>query len=111
LIDIETNYPTTPHELKVRVTETLGVSAAYVVVTSADFPESEEKEKEEDYEVLLTSPYPKDKDKDKPYGDKFNQEFLKDIKTRKHKIAGKPAPKAKTLNDEKQGNTSPIGSK
>jgi hypothetical protein len=85
----------------------------YIKVFNSDDPnqldmEERAEEAEEEYEVQLTAPYPKS-EKNLPYGDKFNQKFLKDQKRKPNfKVAGGNSSKVQSTNDLPQGKSSPI---
>ena len=116
IIDIETAYPTTPNELQVQVSDCLQVPATHVVVINPEHPEEiaqaqAAQVEDKEYQVLLTAPYPKADRQASIYGDEYNRRMLKDIKTRDYQFAAKRTPRAATLNDDKSGRTSPLGSK
>jgi hypothetical protein len=113
IMDMTLDYPATPQEIIARIAEYCTLNPEYVKVFNSDDPnvaEMEERaeEAEEEYEVQLTAPYPKS-DKNLPYGDKFNQKFLKDQKRKPaFKVAGGNTSKVQSTNDLPQGKSSPI---
>ena len=117
IIDVVVEYPTTPEEVRVTLSQLADVPASNIkVFTDGDQTEIDREEKDAEIgkkkkgEALLTSPYKKSKEKP-TFGDKYNQAMLKKQKRKQEfKVAGGNTPKAATLNDIQQGNTSPVGS-
>lgn len=95
IMDTELNYPVTAHQLYEYISQTVGVPASHLVVINQDHPEEiarEEALKEEgdEYEAKLDDSEYKDADKIKAedhFGDKYNENMLKDLETRKYEFA------------------------
>ncbi len=95
IMDTELNYPVTAHQLYEYISQTVGVPASHLVVINQDHPEEiarEEalKEEGEEYEAKLDDAEYKDADKIKAedhFGDKYNENMLKDLETRKYEFA------------------------
>lgn len=91
IIDVSTNYPTTPHQLLAMLTDTCGLPESHIVVINKNDPEevareAASKEKESEYEPIMGSEYPEEK-QDEVFGDKYNENMLKELETRKFEIA------------------------
>lgn len=83
MIDVTVNYPTTSAVMRNELTEYAGISASHLVVINTDHPEEIAREeaadaKEEEYKPLLDSEYEDSKD-DPQYGDKYNENMLKEL--------------------------------
>jgi len=83
MIDVTVNYPTTSAVMRNELTEYAGISASHLVVINTDHPEEIAREeaadaKEEEYKSLLDSDYEDSKD-DPQYGDKYNENMLKEL--------------------------------
>lgn len=97
IMDAELSYPVTAHQLYEYITQTVGVPASHLVIINQDHPEEiarEEALKEEGdvYEAKLDDPDYKDADKIKTedhFGDKYNENMLKSLETRKYEFASK----------------------
>lgn len=97
IMDAELSYPVTAHQLYEYITQTVGVPASHLVIINQDHPEEiarEEAIKEEGdvYEAKLDDPDYKDADKIKVedhFGDKYNENMLKSLETRKYEFAKK----------------------
>jgi len=95
LMDAEVKYPVTAHQLYTYITEVVGIPASHLVVVNKSHPEEiarEEALKEEgnEYVVKLEDAEYKDADKVKVedhFGDKYNENMLKDLETRKYEFA------------------------
>ena len=95
IMDTELQYPVTAHQLYEYISQTVGVPASHLVVINHDHPEEiarEEALKEEgdEYEAKLDDSEYKDADKIKAedhFGDKYNENMLKDLETRKYEFA------------------------
>ena len=95
IMDAEVKYPVTAHQLYSYISEVVGVPASHLVVINSDHPEEiarEEAIKEEDdvYEAKLEDSEYKDADKvtaEDHYGDKYNENMLKSLETRKYEFA------------------------
>lgn len=115
IIDLETNYPTTPQVISAMLGEICSLPESHIVVVNKNDPEeiareTASQEKEEEYKPVLINDY--DKEKLEPsYGDEYNKSFLKTLETKKYVVAGTKTPKTKTTNDLPAGKASPIGSK
>ena len=95
IMDVELSYPSTADQLYHYISEVVGVPQSHLVIINKDHPEEiarEEKAKESDEEYaskLEDSDY-KDGDKVKAEdhsGDKYNENMLKKIETRKYEFA------------------------
>ena len=95
IMDVELSYPSTADQLYNYISEVVGVPQSHLVIINKDHPEEiarEEKAKESDEEYapkLEDSDY-KDGDKVKAEdhsGDKYNENMLKKIETRKYEFA------------------------
>lgn len=95
IMDTELQYPVTAHQLYEYISKTVGVPASHLVVIDQAHPEEiarEEALKEEgdEYEAKLDDAEYKDADKIKAedhFGDKYNENMLKDLETRKYEFA------------------------
>ena len=95
IMDTELQYPVTAHQLYEYISQTVGVPASHLVVINQDHPEEiarEEALQEEgdEYEAKLDDAEYKDADKIKAedhFGDKYNENMLKDLETRKYEFA------------------------
>jgi hypothetical protein len=95
IMDTELQYPVTAHQLYEYISQTVGVPASHLVVIDQAHPEEiarEEALKEEgdEYEAKLDDAEYKDADKIKAedhFGDKYNENMLKDLETRKYEFA------------------------
>jgi len=94
IMDAELKYPVTAHQLYEYITQTVGVPASHLVVINSDHPEEiarEEAIKEEgdEYSAKLDDPDYKDaKDvkAEDSFGDKYNENMLKGLETRKYEF-------------------------
>lgn len=113
IMELVVSYPATPREIKEAVCSCIGLPESHVRVYNANDPleadrEIEVAQEEQEYEVQLTAPYPKTKTDG--FGDKYNKNFLKGLKSVfKTKAAGGSTPKAQTTNELPQGKSSPVG--
>ena len=97
IMDTELQYPVTAHQLYEYISQSVGIPASHLVVIDKDHPEEiarEEALKEEgdEYEAKLDDSEYKDADKIKAedhFGDKYNENMLKGLETRKYEFAGK----------------------
>ena len=95
IMDAEINYPATSHQLYSYLSEVVGIPANHLVIINADHPEEiarEEAIKEEgdEYESKLDDAEYKDAPKVKQEelaGNKYNENMLKSIETRKYEFA------------------------
>lgn len=84
MIDVTVNYPTTSAVMRNELTEYAGISGSHLVVINADHPEEIAREEaaaadeDKEYEPLLDSEYAEDK-KDPTFGDKYNENMLKEL--------------------------------
>lgn len=114
IMELVVNYPATPRDVKEAICACTQLPESHVRVYNANDPlesdrEIEVAQEEQEYEVQLTAPYPKSKSE--LFGDKYNKNFLKGLKSVfKTKAAGGNTPKAQTSNDLPQGKASPVGS-
>jgi hypothetical protein len=95
IMDAKLSYPVTANELYEYISETVGIPANMLVVINKNHPEEiarEEALKEEgdEYVAKLEDAEYKDADNIKSedhYGDKYNENMLKDLETRKYEFA------------------------
>ena len=95
IMDAELSYPSTASQLYHYISEMVGVPESHLVIINKDHPEEiarEEKAKgaDEDYAPKLEdSEYKEDKKvkAEDHYGDKYNENMLKKIETRKYEFA------------------------
>lgn len=94
IMDAEVVYPTTAHHLYHYLTEYLGIPHSHLVVINRNHPEEiareESLEASEEYVTKLTdSEYSEAEDvkSEDLYGDKYNENFLKSLETRKYEFA------------------------
>ena len=95
IMDVELSYPTTADQLYNYISEVVGVPKSHLVIIYKDHPEEiareeEVKEADEDYAPKLEDSEYKDDKKVKTeehYGDKYNENMLKKIETRKYEFA------------------------
>lgn len=95
IMDTELQYPVTAYQLYEYISQTVGVPASHLVVIDQDHPEEiarEEaiKEQDDEYEAKLDDAEYKDADNikaDDHFGDKYNENMLKDLETRKYEFA------------------------
>ena len=83
MIDVSINYPCTSEILRNELSEYAGLSGSHLVVINAEHPEEIAREeaantKEKEYEPLLDSEYEDSKD-DPTFGDKYNENMLKEL--------------------------------
>lgn len=93
IFDVTTNYPATPHQIEAMIQELCDVPESHVVVVNKNSPEEIAREeaaskKEGDYEPILLKDY-EDEKLDPTFGDEYNQNFLKELETRKYEFASK----------------------
>lgn len=94
IMDAELKYPVTAHQLYEYITQTVGIPASHLVVINSDHPEEiarEEalKEQGDEYSAKLDDPDYKDATDTKAedsFGDKYNENMLKDLETRKYEF-------------------------
>ena len=91
IIDVATTYPTTPHQLSAMLADVCGLPESHIVVVSKNDPEemareAAEDEKESEYEPIMGTDYPEEK-QEEVFGDKYNENMLKELETRKYEIA------------------------
>ena len=94
IMDAELKYPVTAHQLYSYITEVVGVPASHLVVINSDHPEEiarEEAIKEEgdEYSAKLDDPDYKDAkatNAEDSFGDKYNENMLKGLETRKYEF-------------------------
>lgn len=97
IMDTELQYPVSAHVLYEYISQVVGVPASHLVVINQDHPEEiarEEAIKEEGdtYESRLDDGEYKDAPKVKQeelFGDKYNENMLKGLETRKYEYAAK----------------------
>ena len=95
IMDVELSYPSTADQLYHYISEVVGVPESHLVIINKDHPEEiarEEKAKESDdeYSSKLEDTEYKDGEKIKAEdhsGDKYNENMLKKIETRKYEFA------------------------
>ena len=95
IMDTELKYPVTAHQLYSYISEVVGIPASHLVVINSDHPEEiarEEslKEEGEEYSSKLDDPDYKDAKEvkvDELSGDKYIENMLKSIETRKYEFA------------------------
>jgi hypothetical protein len=95
IMDAEVQYPVTAYQLYEYISQVVGIPASHLVVINKDHPEEiarEEALKEEgdEYVTKLEDADYKDADKVKVedhFGDKYNENMLKDLETRKYEFA------------------------
>ena len=95
IMDVELSYPSTADQLYHYISEVVGVPESHLVIINKDHPEEiarEEKAKEsdEEYSAKLEDTEYKDGEKIKAEdhsGDKYNENMLKKIETRKYEFA------------------------
>jgi L-lactate utilization protein LutC len=90
IIDIETNYPATPHQITAMAQEVFNVPESHVVTVNRNAPEELAREeaassKEGEYEPIIGTEY-KDEKQEEVFGDKYNENMLKELETRKYEI-------------------------
>ena len=91
IIDVETNYPVAPHQITAMAQEVFGVPESHVVTVNKNSPEELAREeaadtKEGEYEPIVGTDYEDEKQED-VFGDKYNENMLKELETRKYEIA------------------------
>ena len=91
IIDVAVSYPATPQQLTAMLHDVCGLPESHVVVVSKSDPEElareeAQDEKDSDYEPIIGTDYPEEK-QEEVYGDKYNENMLKEIETRKYKFA------------------------
>ena len=91
IIDVETNYPAAPHQITAMAQEVFGVPESHVVTVNKNSPEELAREeaadaKEGEYEPIVGTEYEEEKQED-VFGDKYNENMLKELETRKYEIA------------------------
>lgn len=91
VLEISTNYPTTPQQISAIIQDTVNLPDSHVVVVNKNDPEEIAREaaadkKEEEYKPILTSDY-EDKKLEPTFGDEYNANFLKELETRKYEFA------------------------
>ena len=95
IMDAELQYPTTADQLYHYITEVVGVPASHLVVINRDHPEeiareASLQEQGDEYETKLTDGEYRDADPVKAeehFGDKYNENMLKELETRKYEFA------------------------
>jgi hypothetical protein len=115
VMEIATNYPATPQQINVLLQNILDLPESHVVTVNKNDPEEIAREiaanaKPEEYKTLLTSEYDAEK-LDPSFGDEYNQNFLKELETRKYEFASDNKEKTKTTNDIPKNTKSPISGK
>jgi len=115
ILEISTNYPTTPQQIAAIMQEITKFSESHIVVVNKNDPEEVAREvaantKEEDYKPMLANEYDDEK-LDATFGDEYNSNFLKELETRKYEFESENKTKAKTTNEVDTGTTSPISGK
>lgn len=91
IIEIETNYPAAPHQITALAQEVFGLPESHVVTINKNDKEEIAREeaadeKEGEYEPLLNSEYADEK-QEEVFGDKYNENMLKELETRKYEMA------------------------
>ena len=91
IIDVETNYPAAPHQITAMAQEVFGIPESHVVTVNKNSPEELAREeaadaKEGEYEPIVGTEYEEEKQED-VFGDKYNENMLKELETRKYEIA------------------------
>ena len=94
IMDAELKYPVTAYSLYTYITDSLSIPKSHLVVINSDHPEEiarEEAIKEEgaEYTAKLDDAEYKDAKATKPedsFGDKYNENMLKDLETRKYEF-------------------------
>jgi len=91
IIDIETNYPAAPHQITALAQEVFNLPESHVVTINKNDPEELAREeaastKEGEYEPIIGTEY-KDEKQAEVFGDKYNENMLKELETRKYEIA------------------------
>ena len=95
IMDAVLQYPATADQIYQYVSETVGIPLSHMVVINKDHPEEiarEESLKEEDEEYVVKLEDSEYKDAgdvkvDDNFGDKYNENMLKDLETRKYEFA------------------------
>ena len=95
IMDTELNYPVTAYQLYEYITQTVGIPASHLVIIDKDHPEEiarEEavKDMDEEYVSKLDDSEYSDAEKTNPedsFGDKYNENMLKSLETRKYEFA------------------------
>ena len=95
IMDAEVSYPVTAHQLYTYISEVVGIPESHLVVINKDHPEEiarEEALKEEgdEYTSKLEDADYKDASDAKSedsFGDKYNENMLKELETRKYEFA------------------------
>ena len=83
MLDVTVSYPSTVDVIRNELQEYAGISGSHLVVINAEHPEEIAREeaanaKEKEYEPLLDSDYEDSKD-DPTFGDKYNENMLKEL--------------------------------
>lgn len=91
IIDVSTSYPVTPHELSAMLADICGLPESHIVVVNKNDPEemareAAKDEKESEYEPIMGTDYPEEK-QEEVFGDKYNENMLKELETRKYETA------------------------
>ena len=95
IMDTELNYPVTAYQLYEYISQTVGIPASHLVIIDQDHPEEiarEEavKDMDEEYVSKLDDSEYSDAEKTNPedsFGDKYNENMLKSLETRKYEFA------------------------
>jgi hypothetical protein len=120
LMDVTLKYPCNNDQLRAIIAERMNIPAAHIVVVPLNHPEEQRRWDLEGNDVrvfakgesVLDKPY-----EDNAEGTKAGKDYaastslLKELSKPKMEIEGDTTPKAKTLNDIPQGESSPVGSK
>jgi len=109
IIDLLTNYPVTPQQIREMIRDHLGISEAMIMVrTTGEEANAMPVAPVEKGDAVLTQDYPKT---EKPNMLADLQKMLDEHESIEYPFAVKPEGKAKTSNDLPEGNVSPVGSK
>ena len=120
LMDVTLKYPCNNDQLRAIIAERMNIPAAHIVVVPLNHPEEQRRWNLEGNDVrvfvqgesVLDKPY-----EDNAEGTQAGKDYaastslLKELSKPKMEIEGDTTPKAKTLNDIPQGESSPVGSK
>ena len=91
IFDIETNYPAAPHQITAIAQEVFGIPESHVVTVNKNDPEEiarevAKDEKDGEYKPITGTEYEDEKQED-VFGDKYNENMLKELETRKYEMA------------------------
>jgi hypothetical protein len=115
MFEVALRYPVTVDQLRQVISERARLNAEWVCVKTKnqmDFNEEFEAQGKDQEGALLTDDELKaDKSGQELAGTNRVSSLIKELESRKYEFAEKSKEKGHTLNDEPQGNTSPVGTK